>query len=249
MSANECNSIEQLMRLWQKKAPVKTHYLSNKQRVDIEIDHNNNFFIPDGIVDEKTWEEVKSGKRILLVLKEAYEDDHSKEQWSINKALRDAGPWGAIWNRVCEWTRGIHDTTRDKIAGYIPSDKMRSNGTTSANEWLRRIAVMNLKKSGGQSKSDYGEISAYANADAQEIIREIELIDPDIVVCGATFGDINRITGNTMQIDYDRRFCFSNVIGNKERLFIDFYHPANHFSALLNYYGIVGIYQQALNSK
>lgn len=198
MLVNECKSVEELMALWQHKTPTKTHYVSDKQTVDIEINHNNNFFIPDGIVDETTWKMVKPGKRILYILKEAYEDDHNKKQWSLNKELRDYGPWNSIWNRVCEWTRGIHETTEEKIARYTPASKMGNNGTMSANEWLRKIAVMNIKKSGGLNKSDYGEISAYADADAQEIIREIELINPDIVVCGATFADINRITGNTM---------------------------------------------------
>ena len=38
-------------------------------------------------------------------------------------------------------------------------------------------------------------------------------------------------------------------VARKERLFIDYYHPANHWSDLMNYYGLMGIYQQALKEK
>ena len=47
----------------------------------------------------------------------------------------------------------------------------------------------------------------------------------------------------------DNWFYYSDAIGKRERLFIDYYHPANRYPALLNYYGIVNIYQQALISR
>ena len=47
----------------------------------------------------------------------------------------------------------------------------------------------------------------------------------------------------------DNWYYFSDVIGSRERLIIDYYHSANQYPALINYYGIIGIYQQALLSK
>ena len=55
-------------------------------------------------------------------------------------------------------------------------------------ECFSQIAVLNLKKSGGNSESVYEEIASYAEADREEIIKEFELIDADIIVCGYTFG-------------------------------------------------------------
>lgn len=112
---------------------------------------------------------------------------------------------------------------------------------------MRKIAVVNIKKSGGKHTSIYEEIDAYAQADAEEIIREIELIDPDIIICGATFASLNQILNQPMEKGSNENwFYYSDALGGKERLFIDYYHPANRYPALLNYYGIVGIYQQAL---
>lgn len=164
--------------------------------------------------------------------------------WALNDELREEGPWSAIWNRVSEWSYGINNSSAVEIAPYQAlSEKV-------ANEYLRRVAVMNIKKSGGEHSSIYEEISAYASADSEEIIREIELIDPDIIICGSTFSDINNILGEPMKKGSNENwFYYSNAINGKTRLFIDFYHPANRYPKLLNYYGIVGIYQQALKAN
>jgi len=244
MQAKECKTISELMEIWGRKKPCHIKYTVNKKEQEICIDHKNDFFIPDGIVDCRIWNSLAPGKRVLFVLKEAYEDNHEKSGWALNDELREYGPWSTIWNRVAEWSFGIQNSDINTIAPYS------SFSWETANEYLRRIAIMNIKKSGGMHSSIYEEISAYAITDAEEIIREIELIDPDIIICGATFSDINTITGNTMiKGSNENWFYYSDAIGGKERLFIDYYHPANRYPKLLNYYGIVGIYQQALKFK
>ena len=243
MSALECSTIEELMEYWKEKKPEKVEYASQ----EFCINHKENRFIPDGIVDKEQWDKLPYEKRILFVLKEAYTDtsDHNPE--ALNERLKNWGPWGkGNWYRICEWTRGIQETEKERIAKFIPCTD-RNMG----NSLLKKIAVMNIKKSGGKSSSNSAEISAYANADAEEIKREIELINPGIVVCGATFGDLNRITGKSIASEFNHnRYYFSNVIGHNERLFIDFHHPAWHsVSSYLSYYAMVGIYQQALNEN
>lgn len=43
----------------------------------------------------------------------------------------------------------------------------------------------------------------------------------------------------------DNWYYYLDVCGRK-RLFIDYYHPGNRWPDLINYYGLLGIYQQAL---
>lgn len=244
----ERNEFAELMANWEQKEPITKTYKVDKQEKEITINHKENFFIPDGIVNEEKWEKLPFEKRILFILKEAYEDDHNKGKWSLNEELNKSGPWSTIWYRVCEWTYGILKSSDKEIEKFGPYEKNNEDMC----DIIRNIAVMNIKKSGGESKSTYEEISAYAYADREEIVREIELIDPGIIVCGSTFKDINRITDNKIKKEKesnDNWFYYSDAIGNKKRLYIDYYHPANRYPALLSYYGIVGIYQQAMKEK
>lgn len=237
-----CKSINELLKIWKNKECKEVTYYEDDKEINITINHKK-VFISDGIVDEKGW---KKGKKILFVLKEAYGEE---EDWSLIEWLRKTGPCSNIWYRIVEWTYGISNTTADRIARYSPN-KISFDHGEEPNVWLSQIAVVNLKKSGGKSSSNYSEIAAYAHSDYQEIIREIELIDPDIVVCGATAKSLSDICGDFIGANHcDNWYYYSDVIGGRERLFIDYYHPANRYPALLNYYGLMGIYQQALLEK
>ncbi len=242
MNASECMTLQELMEQWKKKPPLHTSYRIYDMDVPLTIDHQKRFFIEDGIVDEQVWSGLPWEKRILYIFKEAYERDWTKAQWSLSQELNANKPWGVIWNRVCEWTYGIQNTYSHNIAKYEPQLIQGQN-----TQLIHKISVMNLKKSGGESTSVSEEIAVYAQTDKEEIIREIELIDPYIVVCGYTLGILDNLLSFPIKAERnDNWFYYSDAIGGKTRLFIDFYHPSNHFPSLLNYYGLIGIYQQAL---
>lgn len=237
-----CRTEKELFSLWKSKDVHDVEYIERDKIIKKKIDHSD-VFIEDGVVNWEIWADRSKGKHILYILKEAY---GGEKDWSLAEEVRLYAPWSGIWNRIVEWTYGITNTSLEKLSRYVPDNI----SFDKPNPWLNQIAILNIKKSSGDSKSHYGEISAYADFDAQEIIRQIEIIDPDIVVCGATFGDIDRITGNIIKkCQCDNWYYYSEAIGDKERLFIDYYHPANRYPALLNYYGIISIYQQALLEK
>lgn len=207
----------------------------------IPIDHKNNAFISDGIVDPDTWFELDSGKRILFLLKEAYGE---KNDWSLVEWLNRETPTHSIWKRVVEWTYAIHNTTAASVCRFVPEEIKKHY-----NEYLRSIAVVNLRKSGGKSTSDMDVIMEYTMYDKCELKEEIEMIDPDIIICGYTIQPLINIFD--LDIKQQGKVCdnwyyFTNKIGGRERLIIDYYHPANQYPSLMNYYCIANIYQQAL---
>lgn len=241
-----CKNLDELFILWKSKPIVETSYIEEGKVVNVVINHRN-VFISDGAVCPEVWNDRTKGKHILFVLKEAYGEECD---WSLTDWLRKTGPSSNIWYRVAEWCYGITNTTADEIARYSPDEISFKHSESEPNEWLSQIAVLNIKKSSGESSSQYGEISAYADYDKEEIRREIELLDPDIIVCGATANDVNHITGGSIKCEpCDNWYYWSDAIGGKERLYIDYYHPANRYPTLLNYYGLVNIYQQALKEK
>ena len=229
--------LNQLFEQWKNKNPFDTEYIKDKKPEPLTIDHKNNHFIPDGIVDEEAWGRHDK-KRILYVLKEAYTEE---DAFNLTEWIRNRSKPKRMWNRVADWTFGIQNTTKDSIEKYhedLDVDTMNNS--------LKQIAVLNLKKSGGESSSNMDEIRAYAKHDRAEIRKEFELIDADIVVCGSTFRILNEIVFSNKQVDSkDNWFHYLNLDG-KERLYIDYYHPAIRGSNLVYYYAIVNIYQQAL---
>ena len=242
-----CINLSELFTLWRSKpATVQTYYdKSSKQDIPVTIDHSQ-VFISDGSVCPEVWNDRTTGPKIAFILKEAYGET---ESWSLTDWIRETQPACNIWYRVTEWTYGLLNTTAERIARYAPDRISFEESKERPNEWLGQIAIVNLKKSGGKSSSNYGEISAYAAADREEIIRELELLDPDIIVCGSTADALNSICSFIGPERCDNWYYYSDAIGGRKRLFIDYYHPANRYPPLLNYYGLVNIYQQALIEK
>ena len=78
------------------------------------------------------------------------------------------------------------------------------------------------------------------------------MIDADVIVCGYTFRPLYKaLFENDFEnsgIEANENWFYYLEYAGKKRLFIDYYHPSNYWSDLINYYGLIGIYQQALNS-
>ena len=240
-----CQTLDELFELWKRKPSKIQKYtdVSKDEEIEVNIDHSK-VFISDGPVCPEIWNDRNKGKKIAFVLKEAYGEN---SEWSLTDWLRREGPNYNIWYRVVEWIYGILNTTSTKIARYSPDLISFEKSEGKPNEWLSQVAIVNIKKSGGKSSSDNDEIKAYALADKEEIIRELEILDPDIIICGSTAEALNGISGGFEGPNRcDNWYYYSDVIGGRERLFIDYYHPANRYPTLLNYYGLVNIYQQAL---
>lgn len=225
---SQCTSLEELFELWREKS-------------DETVDHKNNTFIADGIVNTEVWN--NTDKKILYVLKEAYGngwDDTTLAKWiDSGECLKYK-----IWRRIPRWTYGIFNTDAKTQARF-----RKELDYTESLSYLKKIAILNIKKSDGKPRSKYEEITKYGKHDKDEIIKEIELIDPDIIICGNVFSllynSVFEFDTDFEEIRNDNWYYYLNVLG-RERLFIDYYHPANHWSELMNYYGVVSIYQQAL---
>ncbi len=133
----------------------------------------------------------------------------------------------------------LKNTNSNNLASYINLDNHEKH------ELLKKIAVLNLKKSGGESISNDDNLQEYASDDWEEIKKQIDIIKPNIIVCGYTFKFIKGmlIEENTPS---NPNWFYWNTKG---QLILDYYHPANQFPSLLNFYGIASIYYHALKAK
>lgn len=205
------------------------------------IDHAHNIFVRDGIVCPEEWFSQKV--RPLFLLKEAYGGerdwdlitDHILMTWKMGRGT---------WQRITEWTKGLLNTDQNHIEPYSSDKSMNHYG----NRYLRQIAVVNVKKSGGIRSSDMECINQYAKSDMAELRREIELIDPTVIVCGYTISSLNIIMGIQVKT-YDRtnqNQYYHMTINGHDVIVLDYWHPSNRYPDIMNYYGLMGIYQQAL---
>lgn len=198
----------------------------------IRIDHRNSVFIRDGVVCPETW--FSQEIRPLFLLKEAYggEDDWdlAKDHLLVKRRI------DKIWERISEWPRGIFATTNTELPPYI-----KDNPETSeyGNEYLKKIAVVNIKKSGGESSSDYDEIGAYAKFDKKRLLDQIELCDPTIIICGYTSKYLETILNNDkLRSTRNDNLFYQTELNGHPVLVLDYWHQANHYPDIMNYYGL-----------
>lgn len=210
--------------------------------------HCSQVFNYDGIIDPECWFGLHDeGKpRILFLLKEAY---HSPEDEARRRAsgamvydlaaeLKEYGPWGNIWTRVAEWAKGISDIWTDygKPSALTAMPEYEALGKAQCNDWLRRIAIVNVKKSGGVSETDMEELAVYSKYDSAELYREIyEIIQPDIIVCGNTFSELRDINPRLRDVAASDAWRYDD----DGILTVDYYHPSIRWSARLSFYGLV----------
>lgn len=222
---------EKLFKEWKNKEPFQ------------QIDHRSNVFIKDGVVCPEKW--FSNDVRPLFLLKEAYGGD---SDWDLTDYLTSDNKMGKMWKRVAHWSHGLLTTTK---AHFEPYSEYHA-GTFADNDDLKNIAVVNVKKSKGAKKSDWNALNEYADYDKNELWNQLEICDPTIIVCGYTGTQLDIIVqaaGQNIRKEYNNGLYYHCTINGHDVLVIDYWHPANQYPDLMNYYGILSVYQAALNNK
>ena len=124
-------------------------------------------FISDGIVDESRYE----APHVLFVLR----DMNCKEERDLCNDLRTDGSGWKTWNNVARWIIALLDGNKE-----YPSEITKEKRVVQ----LKRIAVMNLKKEGGGSRTDGSELLDAVQTQKAFILDEIKLCNPEIIICG-----------------------------------------------------------------
>jgi hypothetical protein len=125
----------------------------------------------DGIVDPSLF--AAATPKILFVLREVndWPGGHLKE-------LLSAGPKYQMWYSVATWSAGL----LGNFPPFAAVDKLEVLSKS-----LRSIAVVNLKKLSGGSRSDLQQINLFAHSDSELLRRQISQIAPQIIIACGTF--------------------------------------------------------------
>lgn len=194
--------------------------------------HRNKCFIRDGIIDPVNW---GKDRKILFILREAYDRCHRPEGFDLCHTIREKwkGPKGRTWWTVARWAFIAHYGTE------VWTPPLLKHSKPLWRESLIASAVVNVKKSNGRKRSDLKEIKCYAHEDAVWLRGQIDIINPDIVICGGTWKAIRPLWVSEPECVFDRVYRIGS------RLFLSFQHPANRSSTSLNYYGLACLLQNA----
>lgn len=189
-------------------------------------------FLPDGIIDPDKY--FSADKKVLFIAKEA--------NWGGNDEENE------ISSQEDEfWLRIVVNKEQYKDGNIIYNESKFSKGLAMlynayinnsfdtpdySHEGLKNVAFINLNKRGGYSYCSYSTLKGYAQEYGKLIAQQIDLINPDIIICCGT---------NLVSIlnDYvTSKTCKAKIIG--------VYHPS--------YYGVsklahLKMLECALNNK
>ena len=135
-------------------------------------------FVSDGIVNEPIYNgRDQAGRRILLVLADANAKNKAVKRYchDLRKMYNDQICGKRINQSIARWARLLLDNETDSFLG----DPERTRGQ------MRRVATMNLKKSGGTHEAVNSEIEYHSRKYRSFILEQIRIIEPDILIaCG-----------------------------------------------------------------
>lgn len=205
----QINCHDKLLDLWEEKFPTEVHF--NK----------------DGIISKEHWE--KSDVKVLFILKETNNARQNIVD-AISRALTttSSGWWkGKVLRRVGRMAHGLTNYT-----GEVPNfNDAKLHGKNST--W--NIAYINMRKTAGGPKTNKISFNRHVEEYAPYIRKQIELINPTIVVLGGTFKQLKKYIYPDLSHVSERIHQHENII------FINTFHPASRTSA-------EGLYHQALDS-
>ena len=127
--------------------------------------------VPDGIIDKKQY--VCAPYKILWILKETNGQDFELA-WALGYQAKQKN-WGGFhktYRRVVQISSAILEKNWDSM----------SDAKQKFPVIIPQIAVININKTGGTSKSKHKEILAYYNQNKQLLMRQIKAINPDIII-------------------------------------------------------------------
>ena len=161
------------------------------------------FFCKDGFIKQDTFE--KQEKKVLFIAKESNVSKGTDKDffWLQSVVHGDSVP-KILSRRILIMTNALFgndfDTVKKDRDGY---------------NILEKIAYMNINKRGGGSRSKDSEIEEYAKTYKEYIEKEIEIINPDLIVCGSNL--VYRIVGGIVERKNDRP------------VLVEVYHPSHYF--------------------
>ena len=190
---------------------------------------STDFFFKDGVICPDVW--FNQEIRPLFLLKEAYKEesttDFDMRRW-MNGTYKT--PFNQVnfivFKKILQWTSTVF---YNKEPSETISDLRKQYKWD--NDLFKKIAFINIKKYDGKNFSDEKDLFAHVKAHKVQLQKQIELVDPTIVVCCGTIRFFFAIFEKLVEIkkmeNKNNRIYELELHGHSIYL-IDFFHPASY---------------------
>ena len=167
---NHVTSVDQLFSIWQEA------HCTEKDTSYLGKNIPKHVFLPDGIIAADQYQAAK--QKVLFIAKEA--------NWfqADAEVSPDEPVETMFWHR--EVAFGKVDKTQFSYRLAMLANAIMSGNFTSidkSHEVLQSVSVVNLNKRGGYSYCVWDTLNSYVKAYQDFIRRQIEMIQPDLIVC------------------------------------------------------------------
>lgn len=218
--------LDELFRKWKKEFEF-AHFFHDGLMYRGEIKTENPYWRNSGNEDE-LWEEAP--KRVMFLMKDvnAGGDGLDIDNDIRGRIFRNAS--SRTYQNMVYWLYGLLKTME---SGQVP------NFTFSDSEAKHffddtPVAYVNCKKEAGTSSVSNSTLNYYIERDKKFIIEEIEILNPDIIVCCAwaesSGNPIFEFVGENVYQDIEQVNSWMYYSKEKKKLIIDSYHPATRKS-------------------
>jgi len=191
----------------------------------IRLRETGQFLVKDGIVDIDSY--LKSSPKIMWVLKDVNSSEED-DDWDMKIAIKDLFTengikkgWDRTFNPIVYTTYGIQNN-------MLWDDIPNTNQKPEIIRCLNSISYINIKKNPGSSVSIYSELIAATDRFGEILVSQIELAEPEIIICGGTIDFIDRLLLDDTYIKFEGVPLIA--YSNGKQIVID----ANHPSARVN---------------
>lgn len=196
---------------------------------------NNSSIVTDGVVYEKEY--LDSKYKILYIMKEV--NSYQNGGWSLTEFISN-GAIPQTWDNVARWTEGILNLEKDFDWEYLSGDN-----DLRRDKYLKKIASINLKKTPGRHTSIAKEISMGAKNNKEIIKKQVDIYQPNIIICCGTSGLFVRDcleSGLTWQMT--SRGIEYMILDNT--IIVSFSHPEARVADQYLYYALIDAIREIL---
>ncbi len=187
--------------------------------------------IDDGISDETAYLSAKY--RIMYVLKEV----NGGSGWSLCRHLRSGGrqqAHDATWDNIARWTEGIF-----RLPEEIAWTELDSGCENRRKRMLPKICAVNVKKTSGSHVADSRKIYSEALNNADILKKQLQLYDPDLVICCGTAGAFVDACFQDKKIDWKMTSRGIWYFKDNGMPVVAFSHPAARVKDCYLYYALL----------